>query len=68
MNKTMLRGIFYGATVTAILGAFEPLAAVIVGVFVLGEPFTGTLAAGMIFIIAAVAVIVLSRKPGVPAG
>jgi len=53
-----------GPTVTAILGAFEPLAAVSAGVLALGEPFTPTLAAGMFLIIVAVALIVLARNSG----
>lgn len=51
-----------GPTVTAVLGAFEPLAAVAAGVLALGEPFTASLAAGMALIITGVALIVLARS------
>lgn len=51
-----------GPTTTAILGAFEPVAAVAAGVLFLGDPFTGALAAGIALIVAAVSVVVLSGK------
>jgi drug/metabolite transporter (DMT)-like permease len=47
-----------GSTPTAILGALEPLTAVILGVAVLGEPMTLRMALGMSLIIAAVCLIV----------
>ena len=44
---------------TAILGALEPLTAVLIGIFVFGESFTLTLAIGIAFILGSVALIVL---------
>ena len=51
-----------GPTTTAILGAFEPVAAVAAGVLFLGDRFTGALASGIVLIVAAVSVVVLSGK------
>ncbi|MBR1834200.1 MAG: EamA family transporter [Bacteroidales bacterium] len=45
---------YAGSTTTAILGALEPLTAVLIGIGVFGEPFTGWLAAGIALILAAV--------------
>jgi len=53
---------YVGSTATAILGALEPLTAVLIGIFVFGEPFTLNLALGIILILGAVVVIV-KRKP-----
>lgn len=50
-----------GATYTAILGAFEPLTAMIVGILVFGERLTATINAGFVLIIAAVTLLVGSR-------
>ncbi len=50
-----------GSTITAILGALEPLTAVLIGIFVFGEQFTFTLAIGIVLILSAVAVIVLKN-------
>lgn len=52
---------YIGSTYTAVLGAFEPLTAVCVGVFVFGEPFTPALSAGITLIILAVTIIILSN-------
>lgn len=49
-----------GSTYTAVLGAMEPLTAVGVGIVVFHEPFTPNLAGGIILIIAAVTLIILS--------
>lgn len=51
-----------GSTTTAILGALEPLTAVLIGIFVFGEKFTLTLALGIILILAAVTLIVIKPK------
>lgn len=48
-----------GSTTTAILGALEPLTAVLIGIFIFGENFTLTLALGIILILAAVTLIVV---------
>lgn len=53
---------YVGSTATAILGALEPLTAVLIGIFVFNEPFTVNLAIGIILIMGAVVVIV-KRKP-----
>ena len=50
---------YAGSTTTAILGALEPLTAVLIGIFVFGESFTLTLAIGIAFILCSVALIVL---------
>lgn len=50
-----------GSTPAAVLGAMEPVTAVCVGIAVFHEPLTINLLAGMILIIAAVCLIVLSR-------
>lgn len=52
---------FIGSTPTAILGALEPLTAVLIGVFVFSEPFTVNLAVGIVLILAAVVIIVFRK-------
>ena len=52
---------YLGSTPTAILGALEPLTAVLIGVFVFGEPFGLRLSAGIVLILTAVSLIVLSK-------
>ncbi len=49
---------YVGSTTTAILGALEPLTAVLIGIFVFGEHFTATLAIGIALILSAVVLIV----------
>ena len=49
-----------GGTLTSVLGAMEPLTAVCVGVLVFGEAFTANEAFGMLLIITAVTLIILS--------
>ncbi|MCQ2959875.1 MAG: DMT family transporter [Bacteroidales bacterium] len=51
-----------GSTPTAIMGALEPITAVIVGVVVFDEAFTLTLAVGIILILSAVFLIVLKTR------
>lgn len=53
---------YIGSTSTAVLGALEPVTAVIIGVFVFHELFSFNLAMGVIFIIIAVSMIILSDK------
>ena len=53
-----------GATPTAILGALEPVTAVIFGVTVFGERLTGRLVIGIMLIIMAVMLIVAGGKLG----
>ena len=51
---------YVGSTSTAVLGALEPVTAVGVGVLIFGEAFTADLAVGMLLIVAAVTMIILS--------
>lgn len=53
---------YLGSTPTAILGALEPTTAVLIGIFVFGEPFTLRLLAGIILILAAVTIVVLRKS------
>ncbi len=60
---TMVKSVHYvGSTITAVLGAMEPLTAVLVGIIAFSEKFTLSLAAGMILIIGAVTIIVLADR------
>lgn len=52
---------YVGSTTTAILGALEPLTAVLIGVFVFGESFTATLAVGIALILGSVVLIVTKK-------
>lgn len=52
-----------GSTVTSILGAMEPLTAVCTGILVYNEPLTVRIAAGIMLIITAVILIIITRKP-----
>lgn len=51
-----------GGTLTSVLGAMEPVTAVCVGVLIFGEPFTVHLALGILLIILAVTIIILSKS------
>ena len=51
-----------GGTLTAVLGAMEPVTAVCIGVLIFGEPFTLHLAFGISLIIVAVTMIILSKS------
>lgn len=51
-----------GGTLTAVLGAVEPITAVCVGILVFSEPFTSNLAVGILLIIIAVTMIILSKS------
>jgi drug/metabolite transporter (DMT)-like permease len=53
---------YIGSTPTAILGALEPATAVLIGVFVFGEPFTVLLAAGIVLILGAVTLVVAAKN------
>ena len=52
---------YLGSTPTAILGALEPLTAVLIGIFVFSEPFSLRLLLGIVLILAAVFIIVLQK-------
>lgn len=61
-NLTLVEAIKrIGSTLTSVLGAMEPVTAVIVGIFVFNEIFTATIAIGITLIISAVCVIILKR-------
>ena len=51
-----------GSTPTAIMGALEPLTAVVISVSLFGETFTWRLAAGIVLILAAVIIIVAGKN------
>ena len=53
---------YLGSTPTALLGALEPTTAVLIGIFVFGEPFGPRLLVGIVLILAAVTIIVLSKS------
>ncbi len=53
---------YVGSTATAILGALEPLTAVLIGLFVFNEPFTTYLAVGIVLILAAVVIIAMVKQ------
>jgi len=54
---------YVGSTTTAILGALEPLTAVLIGIFVFGESFSATLAVGIVLILGSVLLIVTKKQP-----
>ncbi|WP_418403690.1 hypothetical protein [Alistipes putredinis] len=51
-----------GSTPTAVMGALEPLTAVVIGVTIFGELFTARLAAGIGLILLAVTLIVAGKS------
>ncbi|MDE6438968.1 MAG: DMT family transporter [Muribaculaceae bacterium] len=51
-----------GSTVTAILGAMEPVTAVIIGISVFGEKLTAKDTAGLVLIVAAVTLVVVGGR------
>ncbi len=53
---------YVGATPTAILGALEPMTAVLIGIFVFNESFTLQLALGIVLILSAVIMISVGKK------
>ena len=60
-NLALVRAIkSIGSTLTSVLGAMEPLTAIIIGVLVFGERVSATMALGILLIISAVTLIVLS--------
>ena len=52
-----------GSTLVAILGAFEPLTAMCIGITIFGEPFTTSIAIGFVLILTAVMLLVLKKSP-----
>lgn len=62
-NITLVQAIKYaGPTLTSILGAMEPLTAVVIGVFVFKELFTLNSAIGIILILLAVSVVIFRKQ------
>ena len=62
-NITLVRAIKYaGPTLSSILGAMEPLTAVVIGVFVFKELFTLNSAIGIILILLAVSVVIFRKQ------
>ena len=53
-----------GSTPTAVIGALEPVTAVVVGVTLFSEPLTMRLGIGIVLILLAVILIVMGRKKG----
>ena len=53
---------YVGSTATAIMGAMEPVTAVLVGLIAFGETFTLNLAIGILLILGAVTLIVSAKK------
>ncbi len=51
-----------GSTPTAILGALEPLTAVVIGISVFGEALTTSLVCGIVLILGAVILVILSKS------
>ncbi|MDE6048818.1 MAG: DMT family transporter, partial [Paramuribaculum sp.] len=56
---------YIGSTKTAILGALEPVTAVVIGVCVFGEELTARSLIGLLMIICAVTVVISGPKTGV---
>ncbi len=52
------------STMAAVLGAFEPMTAMCVGILIFGEPFTIPIVIGFVLIIASVFILVLSKRKG----
>lgn len=51
-----------GPTMTSILGAMEPFTAVVIGILVFAEPFTGQGMAGILLIVASVTIVVWKER------
>lgn len=61
-NIALIQAVRYlGGTLTSIMGAMEPVTAVCVGVVMFNEPFTFNLIVGILLIIGAVLLIILSK-------
>lgn len=54
--------VLIGSTPTAILGALEPLTAVIIGIAVFDEALTFSLALGIILVLSAVILVILAKS------
>lgn len=62
-NITLVKAVkLAGPTLTSLLGALEPLTAVLVGVFVFNELFTTYSALGIILVVISVSLVLFSKK------
>ena len=62
-NITLLLAVRHiGGTLTSILGALEPVTAVVIGVCVFGEAFTAAEGIGIVLILAAVVLVILTNR------
>ena len=62
-NITLLLAVRHiGGTLTSILGAMEPVTAVVIGACVFGETFTATEAVGIALILVAVVLVILTNR------
>ena len=62
---TMAKAVHYvGSTPTAILGALEPITALVIGVSVFGEQLTPRIVTGIIFVLIAVTLIIVGKPLG----
>ena len=53
---------YIGSTSAAILGALEPITALIIGVFVFGETLTPRICVGILLVLSAVTLLVAGKK------
>ena len=62
-NITLLLAVRHiGGTLTSVLGALEPVTAVVIGAVAFGEAFTATEAVGIALILVAVVLVILTRR------
>lgn len=62
-NITLVKAVkLAGPTLTSLLGALEPLTAVLIGVFVFGEQFTTNSAWGIVLIVASVSLVLFQQR------
>lgn len=62
-NITLVKAVkLAGPTLTSLLGALEPLTAVLVGVFVFNELFTTYSALGIILVVISVSLVLFQQK------
>ena len=61
-NLTLVEAIKnIGSTLTSVLGAMEPVTAVLLGIVVFSEPFTLMIAIGIVLIVSAVSIIIVKK-------
>lgn len=65
-NITLVKAVkLAGPTLTSLLGALEPLTAVLVGVFVFNELFTTYSALGIILVVISVSLVLFQQKENI---